>query len=72
MFSGLLVVASAIGTWLKLRQRGLDIGRGEDAVDVAVSLPDYPLARPGATGDVANGGRPEPGSYVLPRRPPTA
>jgi hypothetical protein len=70
MFSGLLVVASAIGTWLKLRQRGLGMGDGDGVGDVGVSLPDYPLAGPGAAGDVPNGGRGEPRSYVLPRRPP--
>jgi hypothetical protein len=71
MFSGLVVVASAAATWLKLRQRPLEIGHRADPAGVAVSLPDYPLARPGANGETTGDPRGEPGRYVLPRRPPT-
>ena len=72
MFSGLLVVASAATTWLKLRQRPLEIRARDDAAAVAVSLPDYPLAGPGPNGGRADDSRSEPGSYVLPRRPPSS
>jgi MFS family permease len=71
MFSGLVVVASAVATWLKLRQRPLEIGQTDDSAGVAVALPDYPLARPGAGGETPEEGRAQPGPYVVPRRPPT-
>lgn len=69
MFSGVVVVASAAATWLKLRQQALDIGQGDDAHAAVVSLPDYPLARPGPTGDLADNGRDKSDVDVLPRRP---
>jgi MFS family permease len=72
MFSGLVVVASAVATWLKMRQRPLEIGHRDDPAAVAVSLPDYPLAGPGASGEMTGDRRGEAGRYVLPRRPPTS
>ena len=70
MCSGLLVVASAAATWLKLRQRPLDIAPTDGVTGVVVSLPDYPLAGPGPIRGRGDNGRTEPGPYVLPRRPP--
>ncbi|HWC36885.1 MAG TPA: hypothetical protein VG476_00070, partial [Acidimicrobiales bacterium] len=71
MFSGLVVVASAVATWLRMRQHPLEIGHSDDPPAVAVSLPNYPLARPGPTGETTGDPGGEPGRYVLPRRPPT-
>jgi MFS family permease len=69
--SGLLVVVSAAATWLRLRQRPVDIGPSDDAVDVVVALPDYPLAGPGPARALTDNSRPEPGSFVLPRHRPS-
>jgi hypothetical protein len=69
MFSGVLVMASALATWLKLRQRAVEIGRSDSPPSV-VALPDYPLAGPGPPGALADKRRPASGSFVLPRRPP--
>ncbi len=72
MCSGLFVVASAVATWLRLRQRPVQIGRRDDGPGVVVSLPDYPLAGPGPAGSLSDDRRAEPGAFVLPRRPPGA
>jgi MFS family permease len=63
MFSGLLVVASAVLTWLRLKQRPIEVGRHE-AAGVVVSVPDYPPPDPRPT-------RAESGTFVLPRHPPS-
>jgi MFS family permease len=72
MCSGLFVLASAVATWLKLRQRPVVIGPRHDIAGVVVALPDYPLAGPGPAGALSDNVRSEPGAFVLPRRPPSA
>jgi len=69
--SGLFVLASAVATWLKLRQRPVAIGPRDDIAGVVVALPDYPLAGPGTDGALSDNVRSEPGAFVLPRRPPS-
>jgi MFS family permease len=70
MCSGLFVVASAVVTWLRLRQRPVEIGPRDDVAGIVVALPDYPLAGPGTTGALTDNSPPEPDALVLPRRPP--
>jgi hypothetical protein len=81
MCSGLFVVAAALATWLRVRQRPVDIGPRHDVAgidaDVAdvdagavVSLPDYPLSGPGPAPALSDSSPSEPGSFVVPRRPP--
>jgi MFS family permease len=70
MCSGLFVVASAVVTWLRLRQWPAEIGPRDDVAGVVVALPDYPLAGPGPTGAITDNSPTEPGALVLPRRPP--
>jgi hypothetical protein len=70
MCSGLFVVASAVFSWLRWRQRPVDIGRRDNVAGVVVSLPDYPLAGPGPTAALSDSTPSEPGAFVLPRRPP--